>query len=787
MFDGFSNNKGKRRSFFRFGSESKNNDSEKSVRKPSVPSTIKKSTNIARTSTAETSAPDIPPRSPNRNAHSRSHSIQAPLQKETLKNTNPFLNAEDTLGDSLELTQSKEASGNDHKGIEYLQENNIIGQRTNPFTTSANSNAHFSKIKRSRPPPPPMDMKSITTSISNNTTKEEIESNNDSERDSIAISSTHNQHRRQRSEAEKLVDDIENYINEHKVSSGSSLSLDTSENSDTKASQDKLPVDVMEAPILRNVSAESSLSYVKPLIVDNEEVSKASNGNLVQSDHLKEFSSNLDDGDDKFSFSTSASGKSTKSLQQVSKDESSGFKAAHFDFAYKSNEHLGSDGSIASARKPLRITNEIDSGSSNEDDDDGLQEKGFVDSESKAFINYASDQGSSIKNDVSTQEPELPSHRRIFRVVNEDRPSFYLNSVNDTGSLTDKHSFDTASSGEYDAKSNFSSQSGLSISKGSKSTVLAALDSNGNTKSSNKTSELNSLNSISESLVPAAHSFNEHTVTIPATVDLPNPVHDAPSERSVKCSPLTSVVSNKSEKSVPLVSSYVEELRLKYYKTSNFLQAPPNLPVALKQKNNLIQPKNIKVKLRTSSKQIGIKHGKVKQKLLALETGNEESDGTATGLKNKINVDHTKEFHKLLGKENETGSISKKEGTDAEQAEDYLKDIPGDEAYNSDDIMAPLREKRGQNGSVDSVSRSNTVVSYYTRSQNRMRSGTLDNDYVNRQKLPTHISLQDYRDANARSNISRQGSVSTTNSDVVDLSYSLGHGLRVANPDSDPE
>lgn len=84
------------------------------------------------------------------------------------------------------------------------------------------------------------------------------------------------------------------------------------------------------------------------------------------------------------------------------------------------------------------------------------------------------------------------------------------------------------------------------------------------------------------------------------------------------------------------------------------------MPVALKQKNNLIQPKNIKVKLRTSSKQIGIKHGKVKQKLLALETRNEESDGTATGLKNKINVDHTKEFHKLLGKENETGSISKK-------------------------------------------------------------------------------------------------------------------------------
>ncbi|QHS72438.1 uncharacterized protein SPAR_D04370 [Saccharomyces paradoxus] len=787
MFDSFNNSKSKRKSFFRFGSESRNNDSEKPVRKPSAPSTTKKSMNIARTSKVATSTPDIPPRSPNRNVHGRSRSIQSPLQKETLKNTNPFLNTEDTLEDSLRLSQFKEAPTNDRKGNGHLQENKITRQSTNPFTTNANSNANLFNIKRSRPPPPPMDMKSITTSMSNNASKEEIWRDNDSERDSIAPSSIHNQHRRQRSEAEKLVDDIENYINEHKGNSGSSVSLNTSENSDVKKSQDVVPLDVMESPVLRNVSVESPLSYVKPLIVDPEEVNKPSDRKLVQSDHPEQLSLNVDDGDDRFSFSTSASGKSTKSLQQVAEDESNGFKPAHFDFAYKSNEHLGSDESVGSARKPLRITNEIDNSSSSEEEDDSHQEISFVGNESNVFINDANDQDPLIKNDVPTQEPELASHRRVFRVVNEDRPSFYLNSVNDTGSLTDRHSFVTTSSGEYDIPSNFSNQSELSMSKGSKSTVLAALGSDGNTKSSNKTSELNSLNSISESLIPATHSFREHAVPIPQTVDLPNPVQAAPSERSVKSSTLASVVSNKSEKSVPLVSSYVEELRLKYYKTSNFLQAPPNLPVALKQKNNLIQPKNIKVKLRTSSKQIGIKHGKVKQKLLALETRNEESDETVAGLKNNINVDHTKEFHKLLGKENEVGSALKKGDTGAEQSEDYLKDIPGDEAYNSDDIMAPLREKRGQNGSIDSVSRSNTVVSYYTRSQNRMRSGTLDNDYVNRQKLPTHISLQDYRDSNASSNITRQDSVSTTNSDAVDLSYSLGHGLRVANPDSDSE
>ncbi|CAI4058601.1 hypothetical protein SKDZ_04G4450 [Saccharomyces kudriavzevii ZP591] len=791
MFDSFNNNKNnnnnnnknKRRSFFRFGTENKNNDLENSARKSPAAPAMKSSVDTTRASQVKTVIPVVPPRSPNRNVHSRNRSLQAPLEKGPLKNTNPFLNADYTSKDTLELSQTKKVPINVPKGNGLLLKNDIIGQNQNPFATSTNPNTNYSNIKRSRPPPPRVDMNSITTSIDYATTKEDIGRYNDSELSAIAPLSTHNQHRRQRSEAEKLVDDIEDYINEHKESSGSSLSLNTTDDSDVEISQDVLPVDAIAAPISRNVSVESPLSYVKPLIVDTDVVHGSSDANMVQLDQLTQLSSNADDGNDRFSFTTSVSGKSTKSLQQVAKDESSGFKPAHVDFVYQSNEHLGSDESIGSARRPLRITNEVYSNSSDEVEHDNYQENYSGDHKLDVSMNDANEDGLPTKNDVPTQERGLSSQRRVFRVVNEDRPSFYLNGTNDTGSLIDRHSLDTTvSSGEYNIPLNVSNSSELPISKSSKSSVLAALDLSGNMKSPDKTSELNSLNSISE-------SFSKHTASIEEAVGFPNPAPTAPSEKSAKGSMLTSVVSNKSEKSVPLVSSYVEELRLKYFKTSNFLQAPPNLPVALKQKNNLIQPKNIKVKLRTSSKQIGIKHGKVKQKLLASETRNEGSNErlNGSGLNNNINVDHTKEFHKLLGKENEVCSVSGGEEVYEGQPEDYLKDIPGDEAYNSDDIMAPLREKRGQIGSADSVSRSDTVVSYYTRSQNRMRSGTLDNDYVNRQKLPTHISLQDYRDSNAKSDVMRQDSVSTTNSDAVDLDYSLGRGLRVANPDSDLE
>ncbi|KOH01073.1 uncharacterized protein DI49_0421 [Saccharomyces eubayanus] len=788
MFDSFNSGKNRRRSFFRFGSESKNSDFEQSVRKLSTPPATRKSTSNTPPSRDKTITPDVPPRSPHRNVHARSRSIQAPLEKGPLKNTNPFLNAGTNTSDSFQSLKFKEVPMDDFKENQKSATNNITKKNTSPFTTSTNLNVNLSSLKRPRPPPPPVDMKSITSSLSNSTIKEDTSMDNDYEQNIISPPSR-NQHRRQRSEAEKLVDDIEDYIIEHNGNPDSPISANAASLSDVETAQD-VPVNSLSIPILRDVSIESSLSYVKPLVVGGGVVNGHSDTKDLKLEHPVQLSSNVDDGNDRFSFTTSVSGKSTRSLQQVVKDESNGFKSAHSDFVYKSIDHLKSDESIGSARRPLRITNEADSGSSDEEQNDYQDKYSFGEEKSNTSTSTEDHQGLRIKNDVPTQEPELATHRRVFRVVNEDRPSFFLNSAEDTGSLIDGHSLDTAtSSGEYGMPLNVANPSEPSISKSAQSNVLSTLDSSGDTKSSNKTSELNSSNSISESLVLAPQSLNEDTISAEEATGFPSSAPTVPNEKSVKGSTLTSVVSNKSEKSVPLVSSYVEELRLKYYRTSNFLQAPPNLPVALKQKNNLIQPRNIKVKLRTSSKQIGIKHGKVKQKLLALETRNEDSNERSNGSdsKNNINVDHTKEFHKLLEKETGVDSTSKSGNAGEDQAEDYLKDIPGDEAYNSDDIMAPLREKKGQTDSADSVTRSNTVVSYYTRSQNRMRSGTLDNDYVNRQKLPTHICLQDYRDSNAKNDVTRQDSVSTTDSEVIEPSYSLGRGLRVANPDSDAE
>ncbi|CAR23507.1 uncharacterized protein KLTH0E10758g [Lachancea thermotolerans CBS 6340] len=206
------------------------------------------------------------------------------------------------------------------------------------------------------------------------------------------------------------------------------------------------------------------------------------------------------------------------------------------------------------------------------------------------------------------------------------------------------------------------------------------------------------------------------------------------------------------EKSVRLVSSYVEELRLKYFPTSNTLQPPPDLPFSLKTKNNLEQPQNIKVRIRTSSRQIGIKHGKAKQKLLSLETAKEEDSSVHGGLladddqQISTKVDHTREFRNLLGKNNgepnQQGHVGASSESDDEEL--YLQNIPGDEAYDSDDVMAPLREKRGHSGITfdedaqatglnsgnnGRVGRSDTVTSYFTRKTNRRRTGTLDMDY----------------------------------------------------------
>ena len=172
---------------------------------------------------------------------------------------------------------------------------------------------------------------------------------------------------------------------------------------------------------------------------------------------------------------------------------------------------------------------------------------------------------------------------------------------------------------------------------------------------------------------------------------------------------------------ISLVSEYVEELRYKYFPTANVVQPPPNLPLSIKSKNTLELPQssNIKVKIRTSSKQIGIKHGKAKQKLLSLEAPAEEDE--YSDVEDPLNI-----------------SFNGNEGyiPTAEEEEErlILSELPGDEAYNGDDLMAPLRERNktinsAKNGNAR-VSRSDSTKSYFTKNAHRFRSGTLDNSYV---------------------------------------------------------
>ena len=246
----------------------------------------------------------------------------------------------------------------------------------------------------------------------------------------------------------------------------------------------------------------------------------------------------------------------------------------------------------------------------------------------------------------------------------------------------------------------------------------------------------------------------------------------------------------KTERPARLVSSYVEELRLKYYKTSNFLQAPPNLPMFLKQKNNLTQPRSIRVRIRTSSRQVGIKHGRVKQKLLASETAEQDGIGL-NGASSKF-VDHTREFHNLLNKDDN------EKNKDEYDSDDYLKDIPGDEAYDSDDFLAPLREKGGYpTNEKKGVSRSDTVLSYYTRSQNHMMKKNLGAAAFSH-KLPVDISIDDYREKDENDGeegeeggigdlgqFERSHASMRRNSGTVKVSYPGLTGLHVTNPDTD--
>lgn len=401
------------------------------------------------------------------------------------------------------------------------------------------------------------------------------------------------------------------------------------------------------------------------------------------------------------------------------------------------------------------VKNDYDDNQSSDDSDDS-------DSSDK------SSSASSLSDEMIIRN-EAP--RRKFRVVNEAHPTFFFptdeQSINrNSGSYTDEN---TISDTEVSSINYLDHRDRSLVSDNIDDIIL-----------DNKNED-----SIIDGTTVLSPKFTNNTEGNNQSIDETISLDDSKTSMSTfsenNLSQNTFEVSSRSnERSTKLVSGYVEELRLRYYKTSNFLEAPPNLPMVLKQKNNLIQPKNIKVKIRTNTKQIGIKHGRVKQKLLASETTNDKGN---TESKSVANVDHSKELHNFFNKEDAENSEPNTAGIDEDSR--YLNDIPGDDAYDSDDILAPLREKKDSH----IVSRSDTVVSYYTKSQNRLKN----KDFLEgAPELPSHI-IKGPKEAVAGHNeqdskrVMRSGSINTINSQYITKKISGSLGLHIANPDSDTD
>ena len=133
--------------------------------------------------------------------------------------------------------------------------------------------------------------------------------------------------------------------------------------------------------------------------------------------------------------------------------------------------------------------------------------------------------------------------------------------------------------------------------------------------------------------------------------------------------------------------------------------------------------------------------------------------------------------------------FSKDEKISAEDQE-ILDDIPGDEAYDSDDLMAPLRENKAQRIHSDSsqtrLKRSDTISSYFTRNAGRIRSGTLDNTYS--PQLPLDIRKYTSTDDNDAEILPTAKEQDDYELDAADFGYYQGNegsGLHITNPDSD--
>ncbi|AMD20998.1 HEL283Cp [Eremothecium sinecaudum] len=332
---------------------------------------------------------------------------------------------------------------------------------------------------------------------------------------------------------------------------------------------------------------------------------------------------------------------------------------------------------------------------------------------------------------------DTSSAPKNFRVVNDNRGRFYLN--------------DTATEDEE------------SIGQTKESILYEFATSDGNASKASSFQERNFLGNLPNPNLQLQESSK--------TGDILRTASDTVDRMSGK----SSTEKAQLDKNVRLVSSYVEELKLKYFPTSNSLQPPPNLPLSLKTKNTADQQQSIKVRIRTSSKQIGIKHGRAKQKLLSLETANEAELPT-----NLERADHTKEFQEMLHRERGVGD-----------SQPMFYETSGFEGYDSDDLLAPLRESKQGGGSRASMllKRTDTITSYFTKTQERLANNDCYPDRFQNalQHTESRLTLHSTGVPSGRPTDIDSESEDAVQRDSVDYtSYrnQYGTGLKVANPDS---
>ncbi|EDO16440.1 hypothetical protein Kpol_1066p4 [Vanderwaltozyma polyspora DSM 70294] len=698
----------------------------------------------------------------------------------------------------IQTQNNNTANNNDKININNNNANNN-NNSNNPFRQpSLVAEEPVRRETRSRrPPPPTVDLSLIQPVISNGPLRNELQLNNHNASEStmdmsnfikgpeeIGLDSSRadvpssQQHRRQRSEAEKLVDDIAEYIEEQQIQNKNS-------NRSLTASIDELP----------------PVSPVDELHLNTDNLSIMDGNGDSRTENLNDFDNSLsnDEYSDRLNLGVekvpSSSIGDTSSL-----NISTGLESERFSFtgtvdaksiqSYQNARSSTVDNSTSVLKISNINTNEFSDQSSSSNSSENNQ--GYINTNSRIEKNSNHSNLENLSTETSDNEDYViynsytntdgdscVSGPKTFRVVNQDSTKFTLGTDDDLATSTedDVKTNDLANSFNDLANSfnDLDFKSG-SLDSHNRDVVTPTVETH------DSISKNGSFNIASRPEIPSIP-------TSPETADLSiyhqssKQIRAAINSNSINNSSSTvssTPISNKRDTNVRLVSSYVEELRLKYFTTSNFLQAPPNLPITLKQKNNLIQPKNIKVTIRTSSKQIGIKHGKVKTKLLALETTNEDSNENTVGSSqnpNKI-VDHTKEFHNLIKKKDDTGSNDEND----HYSNSYMKDIPGDDAYDSDDILAPLRKK---NSLEETPTRHNTVVSYYTKTKTRLRSGTLDNSYSQLQELPSNILISDYED---KENIKDANYDDVSNSEGdSEQEYITRGNLHIANPDGESD